>query len=202
LQEELRLLTPLPAADWYEPKQYSVTVTGWSTVSLAGATYSVPSRFIGQKLKALVDNDWVAIYYAQHLVLKVPRHQSGERCINYRHLIFHLLRKPGAFRNYQYREELFPRVIFRKAYDVLLAQDDEKADKEYLRILNTATLEGEEQVAAALELLLECGSAIRSDKVHELCKSPKATPEVEVLMPNLEAYDALLKNTTNWESTR
>ena len=34
---------------------------------------------------------------------------SGKHAINYRHVIDSLVRKPGAFENYQYHEEMFPR---------------------------------------------------------------------------------------------
>ncbi|MBS2004807.1 MAG: IS21 family transposase [Cyanobacteria bacterium SZAS LIN-5] len=192
LQEELKFLLPLPADPWYDPRQFSVSVTAWSTVSVAGAIYSVPSRFIGQRLKALVNPNTIRIYYNSHLLVECPRHQPGGRCINYRHIIFHLLRKPGAFRNYQFREELFPRAIFRSAYDALLRWNDEKADKSYLQILNTAVMEGEEQVSAALEVLLQEAKVPCSELVQELCKTKIAVPEVQVLAPSLNTYDALL----------
>jgi transposase len=193
LKEELRFLIPLPAGEWYDPKQFSVTVTGWSTVAVAGAIYSVPSRFIGQRLKALVNKGSVRIYYNTHLVVECPRHQPGARCINYRHIIFHLLRKPGAFRNYQYREELFPQVVFRRAYDALLFWNEEKADKLYLQLLNAAVMEGEEQVATALLLLLEMEQVPNCDRVRELCKCQTSVPEVHIHTPTLKLYDGLLK---------
>jgi hypothetical protein len=197
VEEEKKLLIPLPQNDWYEPKQYAVTVSGWSTVSMNGATYSVPSRFIGQKLKALVDDQEVCIYYGRHLVARAPRRESGSRCINYRHIIFHLLRKPGAFRNYQFREELFPRTVFRRAYDALLAHDDEKADKEYLRILNTAALDGEDKVASVLEQLLVAELIPNSERVSRLCKDTTEIPSVHVTKPSLTGYDSLLHSKFN-----
>jgi hypothetical protein len=197
MSEEMKLLQPLPAVDWYEPKQYWSTVTGWSTVTVAGATYSVPSRFIGQKLKTLADFESIRVFYGRHLVLEVPKQESGGRCINYRHLIFHLLRKPGAFRNYQFREELFPRVIFRTAYDALLKESDERADKEYLRILNQAALGSEDAVANSLTKLLAAGQTPTSDAVRQLCDLPKSVPSVEVAPPQLDGYDKLLN--LNWK---
>jgi transposase len=194
LQEEMKFLLPLPIDEWYDPKQFSVTVSGWSTVAISGAVYSVPSRYIAQKLKALVNKNTVRIYYGNHLLVECPRHDPGGKCINYRHIIFHLLRKPGAFRNYQYREELFPRIVFRQAYDVLLAWNDEKADKCYLQILNTAVMEGEDQVATALQLLLEAGQVPNSDHVQELCRTRAEIPDVQVMVPSLRSYDGLLKN--------
>ena len=41
----------------------------------------------------------------------------GKHAINYRHVIDSLVRKPGAFENYQYREDMFPTSHFRMAYD-------------------------------------------------------------------------------------
>lgn len=196
VEEELEYLSPLPQEEWYEPKQHSVSVTGWSTISVEGVIYSVPSRFIGQKLKALVDKENTRVYFGRHLVLEVPRQEKGSRCINYRHLIFHLLRKPGAFRNYQFREELFPRTVFRRAYDALLHRDDERADKEYLRILNHATMEGEDKVARVLEHFLDSGLVPFSENVFQLCKKPAETPNVHVLSPLLDAYDSLLSDDT------
>lgn len=201
LNEERKFLKPLPQEEWYEPKQFAVTVSAWSTVSVNGAVYSVPCRFIGQRLRALMNKDQVRVYFGKHVVLACQRREAGGRCINYRHLIFHLLRKPGAFRNYQYRAELFPRVLFRQAYDALLAYDDERADKEYLRILHNAAIEGEDQVATALELLLESKVVPRSNKVHAMCKSKTTVPAVEVFAPNLQCYDSLLKSTHNQEFT-
>jgi hypothetical protein len=192
LSEEMKVLHSLPLVDWYEPRQYSSTVTGWSTVTVAGATYSVPSRFIGQKLRILADFESVRIFYGRHLVLQAAKKQSGEKCISYRHVIFHLLRKPGAFRNYQFREELFPRLVFRQAYDQLLLQNDDRADKEYLRILNQAALDGEDIVAVALSRLLAQDEPLSSDGLRQQCLKPWTLPEVEVAQPDLDGYDSLL----------
>lgn len=192
LKEEIKYLKPLPLSDWCEPKQFSATVTGWSTVGVAGAIYSVPSRFIGQKLRILLDFETVRIYYNKHLLLTVQRRESGGKCINYRHLIFHLLRKPGAFRNYQFREELFPRKVFRQAYDSILQNNNERVDKEYLLILNQAALGSEESVAQALEKLLNSGREITCEAVRQLCEKPRKIPIVEVNEPKLDGYDNLL----------
>lgn len=192
LKEEISFLKAVPANDWYEPRQYSATVTAWSTISVGGAVYSVPSRFIGQKLRVLVDFQTVKVYYGRHLVLQAPRKEHGAKCINYRHVIFHLMRKPGAFRNYQFREELFPRLVFRQAYDFLLLHNEERADKEYLLLLNQAALGSEDDVAIALTELLDGAFLPTADAVRQLCELPKAVPSVEVLVPNLNGYDKLL----------
>jgi hypothetical protein len=192
LKEEISILKAVPANDWYEPRQYSATVTAWSTISVGGVLYSVPSRFIGQKLRVLVDFQTVKVYYGRHLILQAPRKEHGSKCINYRHVIFHLMRKPGAFRNYQFREELFPRLVFRQAYDFLLLHNEGRADKEYLLLLNQAALGSEDDVAIALAELLDGDCLPTADAVRQLCEIPKAIPSVEVLVPNLNGYDKLL----------
>jgi hypothetical protein len=56
--------------------------------------------------------------------------------IDYRHIIHALVRKPGAFRRYVFREALFPSLEFRRAYDALLAEGSDQADLDYVRILH------------------------------------------------------------------
>ena len=192
LEEELKTLQALPSGNWNEAKEYSASVTGWSTISVDKAIYSVPSRFIGQRLKALVYYETIKVYFGRHLVLEEARRQPGEKAINYRHLVFHLLKKPGAFRNYQYREELFPRLVFRQSYDALRAFDDSRADKEYLKILHQAAVGSETEVATALQELLQQQKCPLSDVVRQICERPRSTPNVTVFAPSLKEYDLLL----------
>ena len=44
--------------------------------------------------------------------------------IDYRHIIHTLVRKPGAFRRYVFREALFPTLEFRRTYDALRCRED------------------------------------------------------------------------------
>jgi hypothetical protein len=39
--------------------------------------------------------------------------------VDYRHITEWLVRKPGAFKNYRYKEDLFPSSRFRMSYDAL-----------------------------------------------------------------------------------
>jgi hypothetical protein len=194
LQEELKVLQALPAMHWNEPKEQLVTVTGWSTVAIDSAVYSAPSRFIGQRMRALLYFDRIELFYGKHCVLEVERVNPGEKQINYRHLIFHLLRKPGAFRGYQFREELFPRLIYRRAYDLLRESNDRLADKEYLQILNEAALGSESEVADALQLLIDRHALPTSEAVKQICRKVMTVPEVSVAQPSLQAYDKLLNH--------
>ena len=60
------------------------------------------------------------LYSGRELLLSLPRH-GGDRgvVLDYRHVIDHLLRKPGPLSEYRYREELFLSPTYRQAYDRL-----------------------------------------------------------------------------------
>ena len=74
-------------------------------------------------------------------LLQLPRLRGeGQRRIDYRHIIDSLVRKPGAFAQYRYRDELFPSLLFRQAYDRLTEQWPQRADQQYVRLLHLAAI--------------------------------------------------------------
>ena len=82
--------------------------------------YSVSSRLIGERVEVRLYAEQVEVWYAQKVVDRMPRLRGrGQHRINYRHVIDWLVRKPGAFAAYRYRDDLFPTTTFRIAYDVL-----------------------------------------------------------------------------------
>ena len=60
------------------------------------------------------------------------------------------MKKPGAFARYKFREELFPTITFRRAYDALCKWRGDRADIEYVRILHLAASTMESRVDRAL----------------------------------------------------
>jgi hypothetical protein len=96
------------------------------------------------------------VSYQGSVVERFPRLQGqGAARIDYRHIIHARVRKPGAFRRYPFREALFPRLTFRRAYDALVERSERWADLAYRRILHLAapTLEsvGESVLSPRLE---------------------------------------------------
>ena len=149
----------------------------WSTVQVAKRTYTVPSRLIGQEVQIRLYADWVEVYYRSHLVERMER-VRGEReaNVNYRHVIGSLVRKPGAFARYRFREQLFPTMHFLRAYDALREWRGERADVEYVGILHLAATTMESTVDSALSLLLEAGQPFDYTQVRDLAgpKPPEA----------------------------
>jgi hypothetical protein len=194
LAEELELLAPLPVKKYHAPMIVDLTVSNFSTVRILKASYSVPSRLIGYKLRAYIYVNEIKLWFGQKLVQTMERLRADQNCaINYRHVIASLLRKPAAFTNYCYREYLFPTTVFRKAYDALIERYPEQGSKQYLQILQLAAIGSESEVEAALDILLQAKTTPQLSIVKELLIEPSfQVPIVNVDAPVLGQYDLLL----------
>jgi len=178
-----------------EYQQYSALVTSWSTVRIKRNAYSVPSRLIGETVQAHVFDQWIAIYHGGVLQIEVERLRGeGRHRINYRHVIWSLVQKPGAFARYRYREDLFPSLAFRRAYDALNEQlESRHADVEYLRILHLAASTMESEIEQALIELLERPECPTAELIKRRVAPEKIeVPALEVPTVDLSSYDGLL----------
>ncbi|GLI38803.1 transposase [Geobacter hydrogenophilus] len=196
LLEEQRVLRNLPERRLESCTRLEVTVGRTSTIRVNNNSYSVESRLIGETLQVQVFADHLDLYYAQKRVDRLPRLRGKCRhLINYRHVTDQLQRKPGAFENYRYREEMFPGSCFRLAYDELKERHTQQlAAREHLKILAMAAKEGESAVTMALTEL--CGrQPITAQAVEELVHAqqlPSPVTDVGVAAVDLSSYDRLL----------
>lgn len=194
LEIERAHLRPLPPAPLPSYTVYRPLVRRWSTMRVGGRTYSVPSRLIGHEVEVRLHPDVVEVLFRGRLVESMPR-LRGERGarIDYRHVIWSLVRKPGAFARYRYREELFPTLVFRRAYDLLHAARGDRADVEYVRILHLAASTLEADVERALGVLIADGAVPDYTAVKALASPERPTvPTVAIPAVDLAAYDRLL----------
>ena len=195
LEHERRCLRPLPPAPVPEYVTYRTKVRKWSTVRVANRTYTVPSRLIGMEVEVRQYADHLEVYYKGSPVERMDRvHGAGEAGIDYRHVIGSLVRKPGAFARYRYREQMFPTGAFRLAYDALREWRGERADVDYVRILHLAATTMESEVDRALGLLLEAGTPFDYAAVRKLAApAPPQVPELALpSVVDLRVYDRLL----------
>ena len=196
LNEELAVMRPVLNERVPEFTEHDVRVNSRSVIRVKYNVYSVPSRLIGETVRVRIYDDRIEVYYAGELQLSVDRllGRHGHR-INYRHVIWSLVRKPGAFRLFKYREDMFPSPTFRKCYDALCeAYDDRRASLEYLRILHLAASTLESEVEAAIELIRETGSIKSMEQVKSLMDSGNRLerPNMASFKVDLSCYDALL----------
>ena len=194
IAEEVACLRPLPATRFPQTEQLVARVSCYSTARVKNCAYSVPSRFIGAQLDARVSEAEISFHYRGEAVAVYPRSHGQEPRIDYRHVIDSLVRKPGAFARYLYREELFPRPAFRQAYDRLHAAEVPQANLCYLRLLQLAATLGEDRVAAVLGTLLRQGELPQAAAVDAQLNEPVplAPAALAVFTPELASYDALL----------
>ena len=96
------------------------------------------------------------------------------------------------FARYRYREELFPTLVFRKAYDAL-AGFGSRCDVEYVRVLHLAASIGEAVVEQALSTLLAGGETFDYAVVKTLAQPEKPSiPDLPQPIADLAKYDRLL----------
>ena len=194
--EELSVLHRLPERRLNDFKRQRVKVGPGSAIRLQHNVYSVPSRLKGEWVETRLYAEHVEVWYAQQMIERMPRLRGeAKHRINYRHIIDCLVRKPGAFENYSYRDDLFPTSRFRMAYDVLKETTAYKANKEYVKILYCAASESETRVDDALRMLFDQNSTVSFDAVKALVDSSQKIPsvtEVSIDDVNLEVYDLLL----------
>ena len=158
LAAEMQYLRTLPERRLESTKRVKVRVDCGSIIYVDRNAYSVNSRLIGEQVEARLNMETVAVWYAGRKVEELQRLRGrGKHRVDYRHIIDWLVRKPGAFENYRYREELFPTSRFRMAWDALREVAPGRANKRYLEILQLAAQEGEARVDEALRGLLEAG---------------------------------------------
>ena len=197
LAEENAALGKLPLTKMRACKEYrDVRVSRGSLIRVERNRYSVPSRLIGEKVNVRVRAERLDIYYGRQKLEELPRLRGrGKVRIDYRHLIDWLVRKPGAFEGYRYREELFPTSRFRMAYDELKTRYGTTGPGRYVKILYLAARESETGVDRALQKLLRPGKRVSVKAVKEYLEiegEPEAPPDVTVDAPDLAAFDTLL----------
>lgn len=194
LAEELAVMKPLNVDLLPEYEIEKIRVSCWSTIQVQRTPYSVPSRLMGEEVRVHRYEDHLDVYYAGQLQVSIPRQSGRQAVIDYRHIIHWLVRKPGAFRDYRHHLQMFPTVVFRKAYDQLRATcPDRVADREYLDLLNRAARDGEQRVEAVVRQLLEKGLVPRIGTVLEFLPKPETlVPVLAPLAVDLQAYDRLL----------
>ena len=161
------------------------------------------SRLIGERVDVRLYAEELEVWFAGKVVERIPRLRGqGRHRINYRHVIDWLVRKPGAFEDYRYREDLFPTSRFRMAYDALRQTAPSRAARAYLQILELAARENEALVDGALQALLEQEQAITVQAVRDwISGHDTARPVAEVLVEatDLSWFDMLFEHKEVWD---
>ena len=203
LAEEVAVMPPLVVAPWPQMRELRPRVSAAGIVRVMNNGYSVPSGLKGKRVTVRVYEWRIEVWYANQLVETMPRLTGiNKHRINYRHVIDTLLRKPGGFRNYRHRNDLFPRAVFRRAWEALNQRlSPRRADIAYLHILNLAAKGMESDVAAVLDDLLASNRAWNDQTVAERVRPQRMVfPGLELNQVDLSRYDQLLSGEVRYDA--
>ena len=125
-----------------------------------------------------------------------PPQGSGKHghVVDYRHVIHALRKKPMALLNLVYRDQLFPRRAYARAFEALLARESEKqACRTMVGLLALAHERAcEAELAHAIDADLDAGVLPDLDRLRDRFKPDRAAiPDVAVELVPLSAYDEL-----------
>jgi hypothetical protein len=199
LELERSALRPLPARRTTDYEETIVIVTSSSGFTLRKVFYSVPSRLIGHRLRVRLYDDRLECLLGSTPLMTLRRgraHPHGKHghVVDYRHVIHALRRKPMALLNLVYREQLFPRRAYRRAFEALLAGETEKrACRTMVGLLALAHERAcEAELAQAIDAELEAGKLPDLDAMRQRFAPDVASiPDVVVELAPLHLYDEL-----------
>ena len=192
-------LQRLPAQRTADHEEAVVTVTSSSGFTLRKVFYSVPSRLIGHRLRVRLFDDRLEVFLGGTRQFTLPRgrsHSDGRHghVVDYRHVIHALRRKPMALLGLIYRDSLFPRPAYARAFEAMRAAlPDRMACRLTLELLALAHERAcEAELAKLLEADLDAGrlpdmASLRARFVTDAT----ALPIVTIHHPPLSAYEGL-----------
>ncbi len=213
-EQELPHLQPLPQHRFADYEELSVKVSCHSAITVRCILYTVPSRLIGQQLSIRLYHDRLVGYVGTEPVVELPRirvpkgaKKRRARCINYRHVIGGLRKKPRAFLYCTWQQELLPDESWRRLWHQLAAQYDPDSSARLMveALYIAATQDNEAAVEAYLKDQLENESLTLANlqRYFQLL-SDTVAPTLDIPQHSLDSYDQLLPSVvaTDTESIR
>ena len=199
IEIERAVLKRLPERRTADYEDARVIVTSSGGFTLRKVFYTVPSRLIGHWLNVRVFDDRLVCLLGSTEVATLRRGRSPDQqrhghVVDYRHVIHALRKKPMALLNLVYRDQLFPRAAYARAFEALLASEGEKrACRTMVGLLALAHDRAcEAELAEAIEADLDAGRLPDLDRLRDRFRPAAASvPEVVVELMSLSVYDEL-----------
>jgi len=202
LRIEMAALKPLPARRTTDFTEVVARVTKTGGFVVHQVFYSAPSQLIGQRLRVHVYDDRIEAFLGATHVVTHPRRRGREdglrvHCVNYRHVIHALRRKPQALAGSVYRDGLFPRSEYAEAWTALSAALPRRdACRRMVDLLCLAHDDGcEVELALLITDTLRQGELPEAHRLKQRLEPPKRVlPEdTPVALTELASFDALLE---------
>lgn len=196
---ERAALGPLPQRRTTDFEEKIIPVTSSGGFILRRVFYTVPSRLIGHRLRVRIFDDRLECFLGTTPVATLRRGQpvsasKGGHVVDYRHVIHALRRKPMALLNLVYRDQLFPRPTFARAFEAWRGRgDDRRACKVAVELLALAhECSCEAELAALIDADLDAGRLPDPAQLRRSLRPEQtAIPSVAVELAPLSVYDEL-----------
>ena len=199
--EEQQYLQPLPKYRACDYEILTARVSRYSTIDVRCVLYTVPSRLIGRQLELRLYHDRIAGYIGNQQVVELPRVRASSkgkrraRCINYRHVIEGLRRKPRAFLYCTWRDELLPNDHYRRLWQQI--KECFELDSAAVLIVEALYIAATQDKALAVanyldEQLTDGRLTLVGLRQHFQLLTGTQMPTVSVKQHDLSSYDQLL----------
>lgn len=196
---EKETLAPLPRGRSSDFEEKVIRVTSSGGFILRRVFYTVPSKLIGHRLRVRIFDDRLECFLGTTRVAMLRRgrpvsESQGGHVVDYRHVIHALRRKPMALANLVYRDQLFPRQAYRRAFDALRERyDDRRACKVTVELLALAHERAcEAELAETIAADLDAGRLPDLAALRIRFRPEQAQiPHVAVELASLAVYDEL-----------
>ena len=210
-EAEKAVLQPLPKRRVADYEILSAKVSCHSTIEVRCILYSVPSRLIGQQIEIHLYHDRLVGYFARQQVFELARLRiAGKgrrrgRCIDYRHLIGGLRKKPRAFLFCKWQSDLLPTAEFRQLWGQLKTRFER--DQAALLIVEAlyiaATYDKEQAVCDYMsDALAQKQLTLTRLQQQFMPKAVATLPPIEAQQHSLDSYDQLLSSSSNSDNNR
>jgi hypothetical protein len=201
IDAERAVLRPLPVAPAMTWEAMTVRVSSASGFMCRHVFYTVPSRLVGHRLHLRIHDDRIEAYLGGSFILTLPRGRRPKgsdgavHVVDYRHIIAALRAKPGALANLTYRDALWPRTAYRRAWEALIAvgspRDGARTMVGWLALAHDRGVEAD--LAAAIDAGLDVGELPDlAAMLRRFTPVVTAAPEVLVRLPSLASFDRLI----------
>lgn len=196
---EKETLAPLPRGRSNDFEEKVIRVTSSGGFILRRVFYTVPSKLIGHRLRVRIFDDRLECFLGTTRVALLMRgrpvsENRGGHVVDYRHVIHALRRKPMALANLVYRDQLFPRAAYRRAFETLRERyDDRHACKVTVELLALAHERAcEAELADTIAADLDAGRLPDLAALRIRFRPEQAQiPDVAVVLAPLAVYDEL-----------
>jgi hypothetical protein len=193
------MLIPLPKRRTADYEEKIVTVTSSGGFILRRVFYTAPSRLIGHRLRVHLYDDRLECFLGATQMMTLRRgrpvsQNKGGHVVDYHHVIHALRKKPMALNNLVYRDQLFPRPAYARAFEALhQGLGDKRARKSTVELLALAHDRScEAELAELIDAELDVGRLPDLALLRErFAPNPASVPAIKVAFVALSSYDEL-----------